>query len=112
MIPTAALGEVEVTRGFTQFDGTVDGRKLRFVNTHLEAYSNDFKEKQGTEIVRGPARSSLPTIVIGDLITTWTGSTRPKARLLRSYITGARKIRSVGVYPADHAGVVSELRAR
>lgn len=157
VIPTQALGEVEVTRGFTQFDGTVDGRRIRFVNTHLEAYSNEFKAKQGTEIVRGPARSRLPTIVIGDLNTgpnledpadekpfqvfsragfkisrlsrssccfegdVRTGRldhnvdwilTKPKARLLRSYITGARKIGGVGVYPADHAGVVSELRVR
>ena len=66
-IPTQQLGTVSVNRSFNQLDATVRGAKLHLVNAHLEAYSADFRLKQAKELVSGPLRSRLPTVLVGDL---------------------------------------------
>jgi endonuclease/exonuclease/phosphatase family protein len=65
--PTAALGTVPVLRGWNSLDARVRGARLRFVNAHLEAYSPDVRLAQARELVRGPLRSRLTTILAGDL---------------------------------------------
>ena len=77
--------DVDVTRGWTALDATVGGKKLHFVNAHLEAFDNNpttnatntgktvgngqIREAQARELVArgGPARSKLPVILLGDL---------------------------------------------
>jgi Endonuclease/Exonuclease/phosphatase family len=66
-IPTQAIGNVVTERSYNQLDATVHGVTVHVVNTHLEAYSADFRLKQAQELVNGPLRSKLPTILIGDL---------------------------------------------
>ncbi|HEX6458784.1 MAG TPA: endonuclease/exonuclease/phosphatase family protein [Thermoleophilaceae bacterium] len=66
-IPTQAIGNVVTNRGWNSLDATVHGVTVHVVNTHLEAYSADFRLKQAQELVRGPLRSKLPTILLGDL---------------------------------------------
>jgi endonuclease/exonuclease/phosphatase family metal-dependent hydrolase len=66
-IPTQQLGTVSVNRSFNQLDATVRGAKLHLVNAHLEAYSPDFRLKQAKELVAGPLKSKLPTVLVGDL---------------------------------------------
>jgi endonuclease/exonuclease/phosphatase family metal-dependent hydrolase len=76
---------IDVTRGWTSLDATVRGKKLHFVNTHLEAFDNNpttnstntgkdvgngqIRQAQAKELVAkgGPARSKLPVILVGDL---------------------------------------------
>jgi endonuclease/exonuclease/phosphatase family metal-dependent hydrolase len=76
---------IDVTRGWTAVDAKVAGaRKFRFVNTHLEAFDNQpvNHTSQNTDVhngrVRlaqarelfasgGPASSSLPVVLVGDL---------------------------------------------
>jgi endonuclease/exonuclease/phosphatase family metal-dependent hydrolase len=66
-IPTQAIGNVTTNRSWNALDATVHGIRFHFVNTHLEAYSPDFRLKQAQELVKGPLRSKLPTILVGDL---------------------------------------------
>src|SRR3954465_173460 len=66
-IPTQELGTVSVNRSFNQLDATVRGAKLHLVNAHLEAYSPEFRLKQAKELVAGPLKSKLPTVLVGDL---------------------------------------------
>ena len=66
-ISTQALGTVEVTRGWTALDATVNGARLHYVNAHLESYSTTVRLAQAKELVAGPLRSSLPTVLVGDL---------------------------------------------
>jgi endonuclease/exonuclease/phosphatase family metal-dependent hydrolase len=66
-IPTQTIGNVTTNRGYNELDATVHGVTVHVVNTHLEAYSADFRLKQAQELVRGALRSKLPTILIGDL---------------------------------------------
>jgi endonuclease/exonuclease/phosphatase (EEP) superfamily protein YafD len=76
---------VDVTRGWTAVDARVGSQKFRFVNTHLEAFDNnpttnhtnkntdvgngEIRQAQATELVKtgGPAVSSRPVILLGDL---------------------------------------------
>ena len=76
---------VDVTRGWTEMDATVHGKKLHFVNAHLEAFDNspngnptntnetvgngEIREAQAKELIvgGGPASSRLPVILLGDL---------------------------------------------
>jgi endonuclease/exonuclease/phosphatase family metal-dependent hydrolase len=156
VIPTQAIGNVTTNRSWNSLDATVRGVKFHFVNTHLEAYSPDFRLKQAQELVKGPLRSKLPTILVGDLNsgptlpkpedrppyaaiakagfkqartsafsccfndlkldTGWDHNvdwilTKPKLKLVRSFITGKEKT-PTGVHPADHGGVVSVLRLK
>jgi endonuclease/exonuclease/phosphatase family metal-dependent hydrolase len=71
----AGKKEVTVTRGWTSLDATVRGsRKFHFVNTHLEAFDNEaevpsIRAQQASELVApgGPATSTLPVVLLGDL---------------------------------------------
>lgn len=76
LLPVEILGEqVPVTRGWVDTDAKVRGSHwFRFVNTHLEAFDPaalvpSFRAKQAAELVApgGPATSSLPVILVGDL---------------------------------------------
>jgi endonuclease/exonuclease/phosphatase family metal-dependent hydrolase len=64
---TPALGDVNTSRTYNALDATVGGVRLHFVNTHLEAYSPEFRLAQAKELVAGTLKSKLPTILAGDL---------------------------------------------
>jgi endonuclease/exonuclease/phosphatase family metal-dependent hydrolase len=58
---------VSFARGWAYVDASYKGRKLRFVNTHLEV--EDFaetQEAQGREFLAGPARTRGAVIATGD----------------------------------------------
>jgi endonuclease/exonuclease/phosphatase family metal-dependent hydrolase len=72
---------IDVTRGWTSVDATVHGKKLHFVNAHFEAFDSgpsnftnadktvgngQIREAQAKELVRGPGRSKLPVVALGD----------------------------------------------
>lgn len=67
--------DVRVARGWTAIDAKVRGsKKFRFVNTHLEAFDDpnqvpSIRALQAGELVAkgGPATTSLPVILLGDL---------------------------------------------
>jgi endonuclease/exonuclease/phosphatase family metal-dependent hydrolase len=66
---------ITVTRGWTSIDAKVrGGHSFRFVDTHLEAFDPatqvpSIRALQASELVApgGPATSSLPVILVGDL---------------------------------------------
>jgi endonuclease/exonuclease/phosphatase family metal-dependent hydrolase len=66
-IPTQALGEVNTSRTWNALDATVRGARVHVVNAHLEAYAADIRLQQAQELVAGPLKSKLPTILVGDL---------------------------------------------
>jgi endonuclease/exonuclease/phosphatase family metal-dependent hydrolase len=67
--PSAVLGTIPIPRGWKLADLSLRGRRFRFVNQHIEAYNNDIATAQARELVGrgGPARSSRPVILVGDL---------------------------------------------
>jgi endonuclease/exonuclease/phosphatase family metal-dependent hydrolase len=61
------LGPVALERGYAAADVTVGGRRVRIVDTHLEAYSTTIRADQARELVAGPLRTRMPAFLIGDL---------------------------------------------
>jgi endonuclease/exonuclease/phosphatase family metal-dependent hydrolase len=65
------LGQLlPIARGWTSTDAQVGGSDpFHFVNTHLEAFHPLIRQAQANELVApgGPASSSLPVILVGDL---------------------------------------------
>lgn len=69
VVPVAGV-PVTVKRGWTATDAKVRGTGwFRFVNTHLEAFHPLIRQAQAAELVApaGPATSSLPVVLLGDL---------------------------------------------
>lgn len=71
LLEVPILGEPKpIKRGWTATDAKVRGsHPFRFVNTHLEAFQPLIREAQAKELVApgGPATSSLPVVLLGDL---------------------------------------------
>ena len=144
------------------------GKRLRFVNTHLEAFSDDSREAQARELIArgGPLRGKRQYIVVGDfnsdpngtespsgafdvlagfgLVDTWprrfgpgfsccledSGArdttadafdhridlilAKPKLRAISGQVVGDELGDRApnGLWPSDHAGVVTKLRLR
>lgn len=62
-----AAGPVTFKRGWTSVDATVNKRAFRFINTHLEPINDFYRFTQSSELLSGPADTSLPVILVGDL---------------------------------------------
>jgi endonuclease/exonuclease/phosphatase family metal-dependent hydrolase len=171
-----------VPRGWESVDVRVRGSKeFRFVHTHLEAFDNDpldntmldtatdpptstvvsnaaVRAIQADELVSGPAKASIPVVLLGDLNSNVPGvkpgdekafqrilaarfkrrsTQKPpsccveesgttadfdhivdhimakpgkKIRLVSSSVVGRTKVN--GLFPSDHAGVVSRLKVK
>jgi len=65
-IPTVA-GTFTSRRGFAFADLNLNGKRFRFVNTHLEAYGDQFRTPQAQQLVGGAAGKSGRVILVGDM---------------------------------------------
>lgn len=70
-------GLIVAKRGWVSADLTIAKRTVHIVNTHLESFSNPAQVAQGQELAAGPARSRLPTILLGDFNSRADGSSTP-----------------------------------
>jgi endonuclease/exonuclease/phosphatase family metal-dependent hydrolase len=65
---TVPSGPIDSLRGWTAVDATAGKRSFRFVNTHLEAYGGELREKQAKQLLAGPLASKKKQIIlVGDL---------------------------------------------
>jgi endonuclease/exonuclease/phosphatase family metal-dependent hydrolase len=89
-VPTP-VGLLSFDRGWASVDGTFEGKKFRFVNTHLEVEGNaDVQEDQGREFLAGPAKAGGAVIAVGDFNSAADGSTTTTyADLTKSYFDDA-----------------------
>jgi hypothetical protein len=55
-----------ILRGWTSVDVTVGGKTIRYVETHLESFSNSVQKAQAAELLAGPAHTRLPVILACD----------------------------------------------
>ena len=163
-VPLNSIGETaHVKRGWQSVDATVNGAKFRFVNTHLEAYSEAIGLQQATELTHGPLKGSGQKVLPGDLNSARTSDdsdpidhlldfglddtffsktrrntptccqsetvdnsaselksridyilAKPKLPIVKSLIVGNNPSVKTpgGLWPSDHAGVVSVLKLK
>lgn len=78
-LPLTPALSIPITRGWIAADATVRGRTTRVVATHLESFNGDVQTAQAMELAAGPANTSLPVIVAGDL------NTGPGATFMDAY---------------------------
>jgi endonuclease/exonuclease/phosphatase family metal-dependent hydrolase len=85
------VGPLSFDRGWATVDGTLDGMRFRFANTHLETEAfPDVQEAQGQEFLAGPARAAGAVIAVGDFNSAADGSTTTTyADLTKSYFDDA-----------------------
>jgi len=84
-IPNPVIGTIEVLRGWNLVDAKVRGKPLRFINTHLEAFSPVAQVAQAQELLAGPAgpaAPSMPVVMAGDFNSNADGSTTPTYGML------------------------------
>jgi endonuclease/exonuclease/phosphatase family metal-dependent hydrolase len=166
-VPTP-VGPITSTRGWTAVDVRFRGKRLRFVNTHLESALDATRDAQAEELIArgGPLRGKRQYIVVADfnsdpqgrestsgaldilfdfgLVDTWPRRfgpgfsccleqsnardrnedgwdhridlilAKPKLRAVRGQVVGDELGDRApnGLWPSDHAGVVTRLRLR
>ncbi len=76
---------LEVQRGYTAVDATVDGVTYRFVNTHLEAFVQESREAQAQELIDVLGDETLPIILLGDFNTRATDGAAYQTLLSAGY---------------------------
>ncbi len=65
--------KIPVTRGWASVDARVNGgQRIHFVDTHFESFDPasevpSVRARQASELLAGPLKSTLPTILVGDL---------------------------------------------
>jgi endonuclease/exonuclease/phosphatase family metal-dependent hydrolase len=72
VVPTA-VGPVRVPRGWASVDVNDRQGSFRFIATHLEAFMSTAQLSQAQELVAGPANTTLPVVLAGDLNTAAAG---------------------------------------
>jgi hypothetical protein len=86
--PAPALGtSIPFPRAWAAVDATFQGRPFRFVATHLEAFAAPTTIAQAAELLAGPARTSLPVIVAGDLNSDAANANDPAHPAYAGFIT-------------------------
>ena len=84
-IPNPVIGTIEVLRGWNLVDAKVRGKPLRFINTHLEAFSPEAQVAQAQELLAGPAATASmasPVVMAGDFNSNADGSSTPTYGML------------------------------
>ena len=83
---TVDLLGLYVKRGYVAVDATVNGNTYRFVNTHLESYSEAARVAQTQELINRLADETLPIILLGDFNTPAPDGTAYQLLLTAEYI--------------------------
>ena len=63
---SSPLGPIPLPRSWASVDAHFWGHTVRFINTHLESFSDAIREAQGAELRAGPANTALPVILAMD----------------------------------------------
>jgi hypothetical protein len=68
-IDIEGLPPIEIPRGYVAVNAKVGQKTYRFVNTHLEAFSESIRRPQAQELITTLASETLPIILVGDFNT-------------------------------------------
>ncbi|MEA2134449.1 MAG: hypothetical protein QOC68_2358 [Solirubrobacteraceae bacterium] len=99
-VPTA-IGTLASRRGWAGVDLSLARRRVRVVDTHLEAFSDDHRLRQATELLGagGPVRSQKRVIVTGDINSDPNGATGADPAAYRKFLAAGLKDTWLSVRP-------------
>jgi endonuclease/exonuclease/phosphatase family metal-dependent hydrolase len=90
-VPTPTLGVITIPRGYISADVSRCGETVRFVTAHLESFEEQlglpfpiFRFAQATELLQGPAATTIPVVFAGDFNADAENPTDPIYQLLLS----------------------------
>lgn len=70
-IPSAIIGPITILRGWAAVDVKIRGKSFRMISTGLDfpclQFTPDIQRAQAAELLSGPAVTSLPVVLVGDL---------------------------------------------
>jgi endonuclease/exonuclease/phosphatase family metal-dependent hydrolase len=91
LVVTTPVGPLSFDRGWVLINGKLQGKKFRFVNTHLETEAAPaVQEAEAREFLAGPAKAGGAVIAVGDFNSAADGSTTSTyAILTKSYFDDA-----------------------
>jgi len=83
-VPSPAGAPIEIRRGWVAVDARIEGKTIRFVNTHLEPadYTDLVQAGQLAELQQLLSNESLPIVLVGDLNSEADGSGTPTFQTL------------------------------
>ena len=61
------IGDVPILRGWVSVDAWINGKKIRFVNTHLDPTNDEVREAQAQELINNLAGYKGALVVVGDI---------------------------------------------
>jgi hypothetical protein len=111
-LPLTVLGQpLPIVRAWTSVDVAHRSRNFRFINTHLEAFSQEVATAQAAELLAGPAATPMPVVLTGDF------NSRPTQSAYESIVAAGFTDVAVGGPPTccfddDLADLDSELETR
>ena len=79
---------LNILRGWSAIDASVQGCRFRMVNTHLDSHSPEVQIAQANELLSGPAKTNIPIIFTGDFNSNANGSGTPTYRNLILLLKG------------------------
>jgi len=86
-VPTVPPSSIDIPRGYVSVEARVGQKSYRFVNTHLEAFTEETRLPQAQELCAIFAGETLPIIMVGDFNTLDPAYPNPFADTTYKYIT-------------------------
>ena len=86
-VPTNPPSSIDIPRGYVSVEAKVGKKSYRFINTHLEAFTELYRLPQAQELCAIFAGETLPIIMVGDFNTLDPEYPNPYADTTYNYIT-------------------------
>lgn len=86
-VPTQPPSSIDIPRGYVSVEAKVGKKSYRFINTHLEAFTEDKRLPQAQELCAIFAGETSPIIMVGDFNTLDPTYPNPFADTTYNYIT-------------------------
>ena len=98
----SVLGQ-PTSRNWQTVDVTADGKRFRFLNSHLEAFAGNeaVRTAQARELAAGPLQSTLPVVAVGDFNSNPGSATGGAYGVLTSPSQGKLRDAWTATHPGD-----------
>ena len=96
-LPVPGFG-ITIPRGYVAVNAMVRNTEVRFVNTHLESFTELVRLPQAQELAAILAAETLPVILTGDLNTLAPGDEAPDGGVTYQFLTGDARYQDIWLH--------------